>query len=77
MSILNSPRLQGARKRLSSMTGVAGRQLAGALAVINTGVEIIRPFAVKAFHYGFIPFVIILGIRVEPKPKLIDLLTPM
>ena len=31
----------------------------------------------KVFHYAFIPAVILLGMRSEPRPKLIDLLTPM
>jgi hypothetical protein len=36
------------------------------------------PYAVKAFHYGFIPFVLFLGVSTSnPKPKLMDLLTPM
>lgn len=76
-SLLNGPRLEGARKRLASMTGGARRQLAGAFAIINTGIDMIRPYAVTAFHYGFIPFVIVLGMRTEPKPKLLDLLMPM
>ena len=34
-------------------------------------------YAGKAFHFGFIPLVIVLGMRTEPRPKLVDLLTPM
>jgi len=35
------------------------------------------PVALKIFHWGFIPFVVLLGMRTEPRPKLIDLLSPM
>ena len=31
----------------------------------------------KVFHYAFIPAVVMLGMRSEPRPKLVDLLTPM
>ena len=36
-----------------------------------------QPYAVKAFHYGFIPFVLLLGMSSNPRPKIVDLLTPM
>ncbi|KAJ1620484.1 hypothetical protein T492DRAFT_1077648 [Pavlovales sp. CCMP2436] len=29
------------------------------------------------FHYGFIPFVIIVGMRTEPRPTLLQLIQPM
>jgi hypothetical protein len=35
------------------------------------------PYAIKAFHYGFIPVVILLGMRTEPRPKLLELRSPM
>ena len=35
------------------------------------------PYLLKGFHMGFIPFVLFLGMRSEPRPKLMDLLTPM
>eukprot|EP00307_Rebecca_sp_RCC1486_P010985 CAMPEP_0119414906 /NCGR_PEP_ID=MMETSP1335-20130426/7237_1 /TAXON_ID=259385 /ORGANISM="Chrysoculter rhomboideus, Strain RCC1486" /LENGTH=56 /DNA_ID=CAMNT_0007439801 /DNA_START=24 /DNA_END=194 /DNA_ORIENTATION=- len=30
-----------------------------------------------AFHYGFIPLVILLGMRTEPRPTLLALIQPM
>ena len=65
---------------------------AGAFAVVIEGVvedvaialteqlSVLQPlawYAGKAFHFGFIPLVIVLGMRTEPRPKLVDLLTPM
>ena len=39
--------------------------------------SVMFPYLVKAFHYGFIPLVLVLGMNTTPKPKLTDLLTPM
>ena len=35
------------------------------------------PYVTKAFHYGFIPFIILLGMRGSPRPQLQDLLNPV
>ena len=51
--------------------------LAGPLVVASVAYDASLPYVVKAFHWGFIPFVILLGMRSEPRPKLTDLLTPM
>lgn len=40
-------------------------------------VNLVGPTVQRIFHIGFIPLVIILGMQTEPKPKLVDLLTPM
>ena len=34
------------------------------------------PLSQTAFHYGFIPLIIVLGMRTEPRPSLTSLLTP-
>ena len=52
-------------------------RLSPALAVASSVYTLCLPYAVKAFHYGFIPMVILLGMQSTPKPKLVDLLTPM
>ena len=52
-------------------------RLAPALAVASSVYTLCLPYAVKAFHYGFIPMVVLLGMQSTPKPKLVDLLTPM
>ena len=51
--------------------------LEGPLSMVMALHERVSPVALKAFHWGFIPFVILLGMRTEPRPKLIDLLSPM
>ena len=51
--------------------------LAGPLAVASVAYDASMPYVVKAFHWGFIPFVILLGMRSDPRPKVIDLLSPM
>ena len=50
-------------ERLTSAWAAAGWQL--------------TTHAIKLFHYGFIPAVLLLGMRSEPRPKLTDLLSPM
>ena len=51
-----------------------------AVAELTEQLSVLQPlawYAGKAFHFGFIPLVIVLGMRTEPRPKLVDLLTPM
>ena len=52
--------------------------------LIQERLQIFQPlvhYAARAFHIGFIPFVIMLGMRTTDqagqRPKLTDLLTPM
>ena len=63
--------------RLGAVSEVVAARLAGPLSVVSNVQELVMPFAVKIFHYGFIPFVIYLGMRSDSNTKLIDLITPM
>ena len=72
MQELRTKVLAGARAALGTVAAVA--------AVAADQLSVLQPlawYAGKAFHFGFIPLVIVLGMRTEPRPKLIDLLTPM
>ena len=70
-------RITLARERLEARLVPVMERLAPALAVASSVYTLCLPYAVKAFHYGFIPMVILLGMQSTPKPKLVDLLTPM
>ena len=62
---------------VSDMTAPVAERVAPLLGYALDAWAVVSPYAVKAFHYGFIPFVLFLGMRSEPRPKLLDLLTPM
>lgn len=50
----------------------------GALfAVVQVGLKPVLAIGTNVYYFGFIPLVIFLGMRSNPRPKLIDLLTPM
>ena len=70
-------RAAATRERISTLTEPVAEALAPALVVVLGGWNAVFPYAVKAFHYGWIPLVLLLGMRAHPQPKLIDLLTPM
>ena len=65
------------RERLMEMSAPLVDRLAPGFALVQQTWALAQPYAVKAFHYGFIPFVLLLGMNSQPKPKLLDLLTPM
>ena len=65
------------RERLLAMSAPVVERLAPGLALVQQTWALVQPYAVKAFHYGFIPFVLLLGMNSQPQPKLVDLLTPM
>ena len=72
MEELRTKVLAGARAALGAVAFV--------VADLTEQLSVLQPlawYAGKAFHFGFIPLVIALGMRTEPRPKLIDLLTPM
>ena len=72
MEELRTKVLAGARAALGAVAFVA--------AELTEQLSVLQPlawYAGKAFHFGFIPLVIVLGMRTEPRPKLVDLLTPM
>ena len=61
-----------------ALTEPVVERLAPAVELASTCYAIVLPYAVKAFHYGFIPLVLYLGVTTStPQPKLVDLLTPM
>ena len=70
-------RTAAARERLNVLAAPVAERLAPAIAMASDVYTAVLPYAVKAFHYGFIPFVLFLGMQSTPKPKLVDLLTPM
>ena len=66
------------RAALDTFTKKVAERLAGPMEVVMTVYDTALPYLIKGFHWGFIPFVILLGMRsAEPRPKLLDLLTPM
>ena len=65
------------RARFASVAAVVFRHVAAASVKLQVFVQAAAPYATKAFHYGFIPLVVFLGMRSEPRPKLVDLLSPM
>jgi hypothetical protein len=68
------------RTKLLAGAGAALGTVASVAVVVTERLMVLQPLAWyvgKAFHFGFIPLVIVLGMRTEPRPKLIDLLTPM
>ena len=69
--------LAALRERLTTASGKVAERLAAPLSYITAAYDTILPYAVKTFHYGFIPLVLYLGMRSDPKLKLEDLLLPM
>lgn len=47
------------------------------LAPLQEAYNLVLPYAVKVFHWTFIPAVVLLGMRTEPRPKFSDLLSPI
>lgn len=69
-----------ARTRLLTAAGAALGHVASVAVLVKERLMVLEPLAWyvgKAFHIGFIPLVIVLGMRSEPRAKLVDLLTPM
>ncbi|KAL1514686.1 hypothetical protein AB1Y20_003774 [Prymnesium parvum] len=62
---------------LREKVSIVADKAAVVVAHLNYGLQIVTPTCTKIFHYGFIPLVLFLGMRSHPRPKLIDLLTPM
>ena len=70
-----SERVVTTRDRIVGLTAPVAEPT---LAFAQQAWSLLFPYAVKAFHWGFIPCVLALGvISSNPRPKLIDLLTPM
>ena len=68
------------KEQLLPPLSIAAAQAMGAFEIVSERLEVLKPlvpYLARAFHVGFIPLVIILGMRTEPRPKLVDLLTPM
>jgi len=63
--------------RLAPAGAVVLRYAASAAEIASGSMKRMEPYLTKLFNYGFIPLVILLGMQSEPRPKLIDLLTPM
>ena len=65
-------RAEDARYRLET----ASMPLVEKLAPLQELYQAALPYAVKVFHVAFIPLVLFLGMRTEPRPKLVDLFSP-
>lgn len=50
---------------------------ASAVDAVTAAVDTATPYAVTAFQWGFMPLIILLGMRSEPRLKFTDLLSPM
>ena len=70
-------RAEETRARIEALSAPVAERLAPYFFKAQDLFAVALPYAVKAFHYGFIPFVLFLGMHSEPRPKLIDLLMPM
>ena len=70
-----SQRLSETRDRIAALAA----PLQPVVAFATNAYALVFPYLVKAFHYGFIPLVLGLGVfTANPRPKLFwDLLTPM
>ena len=69
-----------ARDKLLPPLSTVAAGCATAAVLVKERLQVFQPLvhlAARAFHIGFIPMVIMLGMRSEPRPKLIDLITPM
>ena len=62
---------------LAALRARAEGAVADVAARLSPAYESALPIAVKLFHYGWIPFVLLLGMRSERSLKLTDLLSPM
>ena len=47
------------------------------LAPLQEAYHKVLPYAVKVFHWTFIPTVLLLGMRTEPRPRFADLFSPI
>ena len=73
-----SQHMEQTRERLLALSVTVSDRIAPALAIGLDVYALVMPYALKAFHYGFVPFVLVLGMTsTTPRPKLTDLLTPM
>ena len=76
---LNAVRTAALARITPVATAVTSR-LGAVIAELQTRMEVLQPalaIGSKVYYYGFIPLVIILGMQSTPRPKLIELLTPM
>lgn len=72
--------LRSTRAKLAQACSGAAATVAPVLALLSEKVAQLQPLlgaATKGFHYGFIPLILFLGMRLSPRPSLVDLLTPM
>ena len=72
-----SQRFYIASEKLSELTAPIVERMAPFVAVAAEVYGVAMPYVVKTFHYGFIPFVLFLGMNSTPQPKFTDLLTPL
>ena len=77
LAALQNEQMQAARRRFVALCGGVFQQVADATSGMRAALEVVQPTLVKIFHYGFVPLVILLGMRTEPRPSIQDLLSPM
>jgi hypothetical protein len=77
LAALQHERVQGARRRLQAIAHGVLQQVGDAASGVQAALSVVQPTLIKIFHYGFVPLVILLGMRTEPRPSLQELLSPM
>ena len=75
MAALRSVLVEGLAKAFDVTSAVLA-PVSNAIAAVRDRVAPLLPLATRVFHVGFIPLVIFLGMRTEPRPALTDLLQP-
>ena len=70
-------RAEGLLARGAGAFAPVAARLAPSIAVIGDVYSVVLPYVTKIFHYGFVPFVLLLGMRTEPRPALTDLISPI
>ena len=77
LAALQTERVQAARRRLAAVAHGVLQQALDATSGVQAALAVVQPTLIKIFHYGFVPLVILLGMRTEPRPTLQELLSPM
>jgi hypothetical protein len=70
-------RLSAAAEDIRYKIEVLTMPLLERLAPLQEAYHKVLPYAVKVFHWTFIPTVVLLGMRTEPRPRFADLFSPI
>ena len=64
------------KEEMSKMAKIIGRTT-DVIATIGQGVETAFASARPYFHYAYVPLIIYLGMRTEPKPSIFQIISPL